>query len=378
VVRRLKVLHLITGSGPYDSLYQIADYTDRSRFDVAVASLEPAGILQKELGARGIPSRAFGCTSRLHYPGTLIQLTRWLRREGVDVLHAHLYDACLVGLTAARLAGTPLAVTTCHHSHEFALLRKRLPLWADCLSSRWLAHSIIAPSPHMKELLVRHENVPGSKVAVIPHGFDLPYWDPRAANPSRVRDEFGLQGKTVFGAVGRMFWIKNYPALVRGFAAVARKDPDAVLLIVGAGDRGPLVQLVRQLGLEKRVIFTGVRLDRLDVYAAMDVLVHAALAESFGMVLVEALAMGKPVVSTPVGIAPEVISDGVTGFLAPSPDPAALQAALERLLESRPRWGVMGEAGRKRAQDFSAPAMVAAYEAHYTTVLRRRGVRVAG
>ena len=371
--RRLKVLHLITNACRHPYFCLIADYADRSRFDLTVASLAPSGALHEDLNQRGIRTFALNCTAGIHYPRALSQLTLWLRREKVDVVQTHLFEASLIGLAAAGLARTPLSILTGHHSQEIQLYHRRLPLWADRLASRWLSHYIIAPSLQTKETLIREEGVARERIAVVPHGLDIAPWQTFPAARQRVRKELGLDGKIVFGAVGRLYWIKDYPSLLKAFAPIAVNNPEAMLLIVGAGDPEPLLIIAKDLAIENRVVFTGQRADMADMLAAMDLFVHASLAESFGLVIIEALAAGKPIVSTDVGVARDAIEEGVNGFLVPAGNTEALRAALERMILSRERWEQMGRDSLRRAASFSAQKMVAGYEEHYLNWLANRG-----
>jgi glycosyltransferase involved in cell wall biosynthesis len=225
----------------------------------------------------------------------------------------------------------------------------------------------------MKEIFIRDEGVAGEKIAVVPHGLDFKLWQASPDARERIRTEFGLNGKIVFGAVGRLYWIKDYPSLLKAFAPIAAKNGDAMLLIVGAGDREPLVKLTRGLAIEDRVVFTGPRSDMADVLAAIDVFVHSSLAESFGLVIIEALAAGKPVASTDVGVARDAIEEGINGFLVPAGNTDALRAALEKMILCRERWEEMGRESHSRACSFTAQKMVTGYEEQYLFWLAKRG-----
>jgi glycosyltransferase involved in cell wall biosynthesis len=371
--RRLKVLHLINSADRSFYLCAIADHVDRDRFDITVASLAPAGTLQADISARGVSTFSLDCTRRAQYPRAILRLVNWLKRQPVDVIQTHLFEASFVGLVAARLAGTPLALFTGHHSHDVVFQRKKLPLWIDCLSSRWLSHYIIAPSEDVKEVLIRDEGVPHQKIAVIPYGFDMKHWQPDLAAREKIRNELGLNGKIVLGAAGRLYWIKDYPCLLKAFAAVDTELKNVILLIVGGGEQGPLRKLAQDLGIQDRVVFAGLRADIVDVLAAMDVFVHSSLTESFGQVIVEAFVSGKPVVSTNVGVAREIIENGVNGFVVPTGDCEALRKALEAILRMRDHWPEMGEEGHRRVKEFSAEKIVPVYEAQYLEWLGARG-----
>jgi glycosyltransferase involved in cell wall biosynthesis len=370
---RIKVLHFISNAGRTPYFSALAEHANHADFDVRMASLSPAGGLQNDMRERGLKTFALDCVERKQYGKGILRLAALLRSERIDIVQTHLFDASLVGLAAARLAKTPLAIFTAHHSHEIPLYGSLKLLWADRFASRWLSHYVIAHSEQMKEILVQKEGVPAERIAVIPLGFDLTRWRPSTEGRERVRAELGLNGKIIFGAVGRMYWIKNYPSLFQAFASLARRVPEVLLLVIGEGqDLEQLKELVKALSMEGRIIFAGHRRDIVDVLSAVDVFVHPALAESFGQVIVEALAMGKPVLSTDVGVSHEVVENGVNGFLV-SGEPGALEIGLEKMLLARDRWDEMGRDGQKRIQPFAAEKMVPAFEAQYRTWLQQRG-----
>jgi glycosyltransferase involved in cell wall biosynthesis len=370
---RVKVLHLVSQSVRWPYLRSIVDFSDRNRFELTVASLEPPGPLQEDIAAAGVSTFSLNCQRRSQYPTTIWRLARWLRRERTDVIQVHLFEASLVGLAAAKLAGVPLRIFTGHHSHEIPLHSKRRLLWLDKVCSCWLSHRIIALSVDMQRFFVQTEGVPAKKVVVIPLGFDLSRWHTTEAESRRVRKELGLDHKTILGAVGRLYWVKDYPCLLEAFAGLAPQHPDVVLLVVGQGpERENLIRKVRELGLENKVVFAGLRSDIVAVMGAIDALVHPAIAESFGQVIVEAYALGKPVVSTCVGVAPELIEDGVNGYTVPTRDATAMRAALEKLLAERSRWVAMGCDGQRRVAQFASQLIVPRCEAQYLSWLAER------
>jgi glycosyltransferase involved in cell wall biosynthesis len=249
---------------------------------------------------------------------------------------------------------------TAHHSHELPFHGRRL-LWAERVAAGPLCDHIIAPSQQVRGTLTRLAHVPPEKIDVVHHGFDLDRLDPDRVDRASVRSELGLDGKLAFGAIGRLYRLKNYPALLRAFASALADVPEARLVIAGAGDGRPLAALAGKLGIAHRVLICGPRNDVPEVLKALDVFVHPAVAESFGMVIVEAMAMARPVLSTPVGIATEVIAPDATGVLCSSSDAEALAAGLEEILALRPRWRELGMAARRRVEGFTAAAMAERY-----------------
>jgi glycosyltransferase involved in cell wall biosynthesis len=311
----------------------------------------------------GVSTFALGARSRAEHPLAVARLARLLRSRRPDVVQTHLVDGCLVGLAAARLARVPLCVMTAHHSHELPFHGGRL-VWSDRLCGA-LAHRVIAPSRSVAATLTEYAHVQEHKIEVVHHGFDFGRLDPARASGERIRKELGLDGALVFGAIGRLYHLKNQEALVRAFAVALRAVPDARLVLAGPGDPTPVTALATELGVAEKIIVVRARTDVPDLLAAFDVFVHPAVTESFGMVIVEAMAMGRPVVSTPVGIAPEVIDPPHSGVLTAAAEPESLAAGLEEMLALRATWTDMGQAARRRVRTFTASAMADRHQELY-------------
>jgi glycosyltransferase involved in cell wall biosynthesis len=360
----VSVVHVITDSGPHPYFRTLIEAGRLDSGRLSVGCVGPAGPLQEDMSSLGVSTFALGARSRAGYPAAILTLARELRRRRIQIVQTHLVDASLVGLTAARLARTPVAVMTAHHSHELPFHGRRL-LWAERLATGPLCDHIIAPSQQVRGTLISLAHVGGGKIDVVHHGFDLDRLDPGRVDGASVRRNLGLEGKLVFGAIGRLYALKNYPALLRAFASALADVPEARLVIVGPGDAGALGMLARELGIAERVLLCGPREDTPELLAALDAFVHPAIAESFGMVIVEAMAMARPVLSTRVGIAPEVIRPGETGFLSCSHEPSALADGLRQMLAVRTRWPSIGAAARRRVEGFTATSMAGRYRDLY-------------
>jgi glycosyltransferase involved in cell wall biosynthesis len=369
----LRVVHVISDAGPHPWFDVLVRHTDPDRVRLTVGGVGSAGPLQETMAAMGVETFALGADRRAEWPLATIRLARLLRTQRAQVLQGHLVTGCLVGQTAARIARTPVSVMTAHHSHELPFHGRKLR-WVDRVLGGPLSDVIAAPSSQVAEVLIRHAHTARSKLAIIPHGFELEHLARASDHRAGVRAELGLgEDATLLATVGRIFWLKNQAALIRSFASVASEDPDLHLLVIGPGDTSDLAALARATGVTQRVTFTGARSDVPAILAQADAFVHPATAESFGMVILEAMAVGLPVLSTPVGIAPDVLADGAIGEMAAGTDVEALSAALRRLLERRSQWPEMGRAAQKRAQAFDVSTMVAAYDALYRTRVRDTG-----
>ncbi len=365
------VVHVISDAGPHPYFRTLIESGGLGPGPFSVGCVGPAGPLQEDMRALGVSTFALGARSRSAYPAAVLRLAGGLRRRRAGIVQTHLVDGSLVGLTAARLARTPVAVMTAHHSHELPFHGRRLR-WPERLCTGPLSDHIIAPSEEVARTLRRVAHVPEGKIEVVHHGFDLRRLDPDNVDAGLVRGELGLEGKLVFGAIGRLYPLKNHAALIEAFAWALGEVRDARLVIVGAGDAPGLAAVAHELGIGDRVVLTGPREDIPEVLAALDVFVHPAIAESFGMVLVEAMAMARPVLSTPVGIAPEVIIPGKTGLLCSSPTPAALAQGLREMLTLRLSWPALGTEARRRVQGFTAASTASRYRELYAQWLSER------
>ncbi len=182
-----------------------------------------------------------------------------------------------------------------------------------------------------------------------------------AEDPSALRRELGIPSAApVIGTVGRLVKEKALPDLLRAFALLLPSCPDAVLLVVGEGALRPRLEAeAMRLGLGARVTFTGARRDLARIYPLIDVFALSSTFESFGNVALEAAFFGRPVVATRVGGLPEAVVDGRTGLLVPPSDPAALSAALLRLLRDPAARTALGTEGRWRVLRHFTPERVA-------------------
>lgn len=337
---------------------------DHDRFDYAVGTVGGRGALHEDMGALGVETFALGADSRVAYAGAIAAMAKRLRRERATVLQAHLPVGSAVGLPAARLARTPLAIHTAHHSHELPYHGPKLRLF-ERVTAGMLADVVVAPSEAVRAPL-EAAGVPGRKIEVIHHGFEL---DVFAADVDRVavRAELGAgPDDTLVGTVGRDFPLKNNEALIAAHEALLAAHPELRLAFVVRGPCDGLRERIARSPAAGRIALLTDRSDVPALLRAFDLYVHPARAESFGMVIVEALAAGLPVVSTPVGIAPEAV-DETCGFLTASAGERDIEAGLRTALAERDSWEALREGARVAARAFPVAKMVAAHEALYST-----------
>lgn len=308
---------------------------------------------------------------RKDYPRAILRLARLLRRERVEVLQTHLFDAGVVGLLAARLARTPVVVVARHHLDEPYLLGTRWHVKTDGWMAR-RASCVVVPSDAVRRHMIAREGLRGDNVEVIHYGFDFADFDATPEDGQRVRAEFGLESSFVLGNVGRFFKNKGHAYLTEALAELRREIPNIKLVLLGSGERGWIEEAARTHGVEDRIIFAGFRKDVPACMRAFDLLVHPSLSESFGQVLVEAMAVGTPVVASSVGGVPEIVSDGETGLLVPAMDAGAIARAvldLYRDADKRERLALAGQ--RSVRERFTDEQMVKGYLDCYRRYLEK-------
>jgi glycosyltransferase involved in cell wall biosynthesis len=306
----------------------------------------------------------------------VLSLWRLFRRLRPAIVHTHTSKAGFVGRLAAWLAGVP-AVIHQPHGHIFygywSRPRTALFVALERIAAHW-TDTIVTLTP-----LEVHEHVERGigrrpQYAVVPSG--VPTAALRSAAPSRgeARARLGLpSGAYVVAGVGRFVPIKGFDLLVAALLDVVARVPRAHVLLIGdGGERGALEAQARALGVADRLHITGTVTDVIGLLAAADVLAAPSRNEGMGRVLVEAMALGLPVVGARVGGIPDVIVDGECGLLVPPDDPAALAGALVELGRDAGRRAKLGAAARPRAEAFSTTVSTAAMRGIYDGLLRTR------
>lgn len=266
----------------------------------------------------------------------LVRLVALIRRERVALVHTHSSVDSWLGGMAGRLAGVPVV----RSRHVSIPIRSR---WNPTYSL--LADRIIASGDAVRRILT-DAGVSPSKVVALPAGVDLTRFSPGALC-ARVRAELALTGP-VIGSVAMFRGSKGHAVLLEAFDRLGREFPDARLLLVGDGTRRLSVERMAEAsGLGRRVVFTGFREDIPDLLRTMDCFVLASTrTEGVPQSLLQAMAVGCPVVASAIGGIPEVVQHGVNGLLVPPGDPAALAAAIRTVLTEPTAAGERAERGR--------------------------------
>lgn len=392
-MRKYKVLHVtnfLDMSGQQEDTLIAAAGLDQERYEAALAANLDGGygfdnVLAKE--ARGIPHLKLHdipslrlYPSPIHEVRALIEMYQLIKRERFDIVHTHASKAGFLGRLAARLAGVPIIVHSVHgwpfqwptdpaseHSDGNALphpLGGKAQLWNRIFLTieRFAAtftDKICTLTRTLAEDGIAHKVGKADQYAVTFSGVNLERFRDVQVDEKAKRRELGLPEEgPIIGTVAVMVTRKGVDDIVRAVPKVLESYPDAHFLLVGDGEAMPALRvLVSEMGLEHKVMLTGIRRDVPELLAIMDLFVHMAWFEILPRAIIEALATGTPVVVADAGSVREIITEGVNGVLVPPRDPDTLAAELVRLLADDEHRAQLGRGAKESVfKDFTFTA----------------------
>lgn len=375
---RIRLFQVIASSslgGAEEMFAALLRGLDRDRFDVSVAC-HGRDELYEEYARHADRIWSLDLT-RLSRPPTVFTLARLMRETRCDIVHTQLWTADTLGGIAARLAGVRRTVATVtgpyHLPIDVSGLAKlgRLAKSRVYRASYLLFDRVITASEYIAADLRRRSGlrVSSRRVDVIHYGVD-PARVERAAREGHV-DPSWFEGSPVVAAVANFHPIKGHAPLIRAMPRVIQQFPQARLVLVGDGpSRGKVEALVDALGIRSHVVFTGRVPCGPRVIAESDLVVMPSIVEGLGVVLLEALALGTPVVAARTGGIPEVIGNDEAGLLVPPGDSDALAHAIVRALAGRDETRQRAERGRLVVRErFAVDAMVRQIERVYLDLM---------
>lgn len=286
----------------------------------------------------------------------LIKLFIIIKKEQPDIVHTHTAKAGAIGRIAAWFSGVPVIIHT-FHGHVlleyFSNLKNKIFLIFEKILAR-LTTQLITLSPKLKDELVGLGVTPSEKISVIPLGFDLKPFIFSNQHRGKFKKILGVPEETrLVGIIGRLVPIKNHDMFLKAAVMVKERflsngNNSLVFVIVGDGElRLKLEDKTRLSGLEDIVRFVGFKTDLSIIYPDLDVVVLSSHNEGTPVSLIEAMAVGLPVVATSVGGVPDLIQDNITGLLVPKGEPSALAEAILKLLTNKDLSKSLGKAAQE-------------------------------
>jgi L-malate glycosyltransferase len=346
----------------------------RDRYRFVFLCLDGVGPLGEQLADEG-----FAVLDLKRRPGLDLSVARRIRQavvdHRIDLLHAHQYTPFFYAALSRRLSASPPILFT-EHGRHYPDQRKIKRVLANRLLLK-SSDRITAVGHFVKRALIDNEGIAQSRIEVIHNGIDpadFPPADPDSR--ARARATLGIgENCPLVMQVARFHSVKDHDTAVRAFALVTEKISNARLCLIGDGEqRQALEAMSAELAIHDHVLFTGVRADVTDLLPAADLFVLSSLSEGISVTLLEAMAVGLPIVATEVGGNPEVVEHDVTGLLSPRSDFRALAENLTALLQDSARRKAFGDAGRARLLErFTQERMHRGYINLYAKLLGQSG-----
>ena len=375
---RITVLYPVTDlarDGAQRQLFELVRGLDKNRFRPILLTLRRGGPMEEEFGALpGVQVLSLERKGKYDFL-CLLKVSRILRSMKIDVVQPFLTPATFFGLLPALWCRVPVKIVTerASRGNKHTGPGYRFYLGAEdflCRFCDWAVPNSQAGGDYLVQ-----RGIEPSKVKVIYNGIDFSRLKPDREDVKKVRQRLGIPpGGKVVGMMARLFPVKNHIMFLQAAALVNKAMPETRFALVGDGPlRSRLEEYSNELGLNSKVVFFGEQRDAVNYLSAFDVATLTSDAEGCSNSLLEAMALGKPVVATDVGGNRELIRHGETGILVPPGNTQSFSEAVLELLRSSEAARVMGQNASETVRArFGLADMVREYESLYESGLRAK------
>jgi len=370
----VRVMHIVLSLRPGGRRTAILDLIknmDKDKYLPFVCCLDELGCSEELV--EGIQVKVMNRRQGWDY-SLPFRLAKLMRREDVRLAHTHEATSLFYGTLAAKLAKVPVLLHTYHRSIDIDIHTS----W-DRIRNKIMfimTDGITVASEANRQVVASAHHISPQRINLIYYGIDTDKYVMANVDILNKKKKTGLNSHCkIIGAVGHMNGPeKGFEYLIRAFAQVYQIEKNVELAIAGDGPlRSKLYNLSNELSIASRIHFLGFRTDMPELYQTFDLFVLPSIYEAFGLVLVEAMSAGKPVVATNVGGIPEIVQDGKTGIIVPPCNSNKLSEAIIELLNNQSKSASMGLLGQKRAEEkFGLKRMVEEYQNLYFDLLAKR------
>lgn len=373
--RKIEVVHLVGNMalGGASKLVKFnVESTNCDEYNVTVCCLGSLGEYGQELIGKGYSVETFGLLRSwrniFKNAFAIINLFLFFKRKNIDVLYAHLFVSGVIGRVFGILFKIPCVI---HITHNIMYPRLE-PIINWMLEKK--TDAVVVDSNAVKNKLIKMGQKP-EKISVVYNGVDEKEFD-QECNPLILRQKLGiLPEDIVIGNIAGFQHYKGHDFLLEIFAKLIVSQKHSHLVLVGDGIlRQQLVLQAKNLGIYSRVHFLGFRKDISSLIKIMDIMVHPSRWEGFGIILVEAMYCGIPIVASNRGGIPEVVEHEVCGFVHPFGDIDAFVKSILLLINDKPMRLRFGVNGRDRVEEkFTMKKMTENYSKIHKTILKNKG-----
>lgn len=340
--KAVKILHLIESlefGGAQRRLVNDLRYIDKNRFENIVCVLFNSLSLEGEIAASGVKVYRLDFKSVFNVPG-FFRLLKAIRVFKPDIIHTQLFWADIFGRIAGKILGIQYVVSTIQSSvyePESGYLFSRKRKLLDYVTGKMVNGKYIAVSKSVKESIIRRLGIKRNNIRVIYNYVDSSSLNKiDSGEADKLKNELGIaDSDIVLSTVGRLNPPKGHRFLFEAFSILKPEFPSLKLLVVGDGQsRSELGAYARSLGIEKKIIFLGLRQDAKELIAVSDIFVFPTLSEGMPVSLLEAMTLRKVCVASSIGPIREVIEDKKTGYLFSPGNSQELASVLRSILKS--------------------------------------------
>jgi len=394
---KVKVIHIITRfdkGGSAENTFLTIRYLDKKRYGVILArglskesdlGAQEAQAVENNLAEakrNGVRIVTIPELVRRIHPlydlKAFVILIKIFREECPHIVHTHTSKAGLLGRWAAFFARIPIIVHT-PHGHVFWGYFSRWKTLVFVFLERLTAHitdKIITLTEQEKRDHLRYNIASEDKFLHVHSGVDLNKFFNVSADPPEMKKNLAVPDNVlVVGTTGRLTSVKGHRYLIEAAKEIVAIKPDINFLFLGDGElQEELEKMASELNIRENVVFLGWRPDVAEVMSMFDIFVLPSLNEGMGRVLVEAMALAKPIVASNIGGIPDLIMQGKNGLLVPVADPQALASGIEFLMTNPKKRGEMGSAGKKIAADYGVDSMMQKIDQLYLELLKKKNV----
>ncbi|MFX0132891.1 MAG: glycosyltransferase family 4 protein [Candidatus Hodarchaeota archaeon] len=323
------------GGGAENMVLQILRHIDKNKFAPFVCVFTKEGILKDEYESLGINIYEFPVNNIIRAAFEYIRFVKFLFNYKITVIHINLVGTFLFSMTAAFLTGIKIRILHWQNAYEYSRTKKRKAVKYGSL----LATKIIAISEYVKKRNCDIYEIESSKVVTIYNSIEI----------NETKENVTKNKEMVVGTIGKMTEQKGYDVLLKSFSLVAKQYPECRLEIIGNGKlKNEIKKMIEDYELKNNVELLGV----MPNYVAKErmktwkIFVLASRWEGFGIVLIEAMSLGIPVVASSVEAIPEIVKDGKCGYLFQKDNFLELAEKLNLMIGNTDEISNLGKAGR--------------------------------
>lgn len=345
-----KILFIIDNlefGGGERGFLQLIKGLDKQRYNIHVAS-KPSGKFAESIREMDIPLLPLIMENKYN-PIIVGKLTHIINKGKYQIVHSQGARCDFFSRIAVRLSQRPYLISTIQmpvDGFNVNTLRKSVYRFFDRFSEKYVDRFIVV-SDVLKSILINSHHIPSDKIVKIYNGvemarFNLDFCDQKSP---KVRKSFGLNSShTVIGAIGRFTWQKGFKYLIHSIPSIIQNHPRTKFLLVGEGPlKKELEDLAGKLNIKENIIFPGFRNNIDNILSAVDIFVVPSILEGFPMVILEAMAMARPIIASNIPGISEQIINGSTGILVPPKSSEAISKTLTDLIVNQNKAKRIGE-----------------------------------